>query len=717
MARRVGLPLTGRAAARRHEHTDGHPLYVRTLLGELSAAQLQAPDGDLPVPRSLASTTLARTAELSVDARALGAAMAVVALPIPLALAGRIAGIDRPAEALEDLLSTGFVTWSPGNPGTPVGFAHPLYRAALYADLSPTRRRELHRAAAEVLDARSALAHRVAAADGVDDDLADELSEASRRERLRGARNLAATYLLWASPLGSERSSSEDRLLQAARLLLEDGQTQRAAELRGRLEGCSDSSTRSLVLGMLAWEQGESASAERWLLEAAGPTGEHSADGEVAAAALGHLGLLYYTQGRGQEAVNAGTTVLSLDHPAAELERSGWMAVAIGEATTRGAPAGIRRLADRLPQRASEVPADDVDLLIVRGTLGFYAGHTTAAIADMRSAILLARGGAAAAQLPRAHLQVSQLLLSSGELDEALVHARVALSLVSEERRVWMEAQVHAALARLFAARGEWDTADEHVRAANAAAGVAGTVEAAVTARIAEAAVARARHEPRRVVDLLGPLIGDGRAIPMSTSLAWWPSLVTAMIECGDLDAAEAQIGPLERAAELRGLDLRARIAGTRAQLEGARGLDQAASAFAEAIALLGPDDPLLDRAGLHHFFGRLLAARGRRRQAVDQLRIAHDLLARAGAEPFLQRVDADLASAGIKAAPRGSRSPLDLTEREHDVVALVSKGMTNREVAAELYISAKAIDYHLGNIFRKLGISSRRELRRRFNN
>jgi ATP/maltotriose-dependent transcriptional regulator MalT len=362
------------------------------------------------------------------------------------------------------------------------------------------------------------------------------------------------------------------------------------------------------------------------------------------------------------------------------------------------------------------VPAADADLLIVRGALGFYAGRTTAAIADLRAAIRLARHGAAAAQLPRAHVQLAQLLLSSGEWDEALVHARAALSLVSAERRVWMDAQVHAALARLFGGRGEWQRAGEHLAAADAAAGEAGTIEAVVTTRVAQAAVARARNDPEQVVVVLAPLVQNTRLIPMSTSLAWWPSLIGAMTDSGELAMAAGQIELLGTAAQQRGLDMQARIAGVRAHLEAARGRpDQACSGYDRAITLLGADDPLLDRAELHHRFGQLLAARGgRRRQAVDQLRLAHDLFATAGAEPFLQRVEADLAPHRITVGRPGSRSPLELTDRERDVAVLVAKGMTNREVAAELYVSPKAIDYHLGHIFGKLGITSRRDLRQR---
>jgi DNA-binding CsgD family transcriptional regulator/tetratricopeptide (TPR) repeat protein len=714
MARVAGLALPSRAVERLHEHSGGLALYARTLLAELSISQLAAPGGELPVPRSLASMILARLAELPLDARELAAALSVVGEAVPLPVAGRIARVDHPAQALEALLGTGFVTWWPGEASTPAGFAHPLYRAALYADLAPTRRRELHQAAAESLDAASALRHRVAAAEGIDDDLARNLDESAADRASKGARSAAATYLLWASSLGSVSEPNERRVLRAARLLLEDGQTARAAELRGRVERCGEGPLRSLVLGQLAWEEGASVPAESWLIEAAKPAGGPGPDGEVAAAALGHLGTLYHTQGRGKEAIDAATRLLALNNLPGELERSGWIALAAGRAADQGAVAALDLLASRLPHPAETVPAADADLLIARGVWGFYAGRTTAAIADLRAAIRLARHGAAAVQLPRAHLQLSQLLQSSGEWDEALVHARAALSLVSAERRVWLDPQVHATLARLFGGQGEWQRAGEHLAAADTAAREAGTIEAVVTTRVAQAAVARARNDQKQVVKALAPLVENPRLIPMATSLAWWPILIEAMIDGGELTKAAEQIELLHTAAQQRGLNMQARIAGICAHLEAARGRpDQAYASYDRAIALLGVDDPLLDRAELHHRFGQLLAARGgKRRQAVDQLRLAHDLFARAGAEPFLQRVEADLAPHGITVGRRGSRSPLELTDRERDVAVLVAKGMTNREVAAELYVSPKAVDYHLGHIFGKLGITSRRDLR-----
>ncbi len=267
----MGVALTAKDAARLHRHTSGHPLYARTLLSELTPEQLMVDDGELPAPRSLASTTLARLAGLPSDARALSSALAVVNQRVPLGVAGRVAGLAQPTEALEGLLATGFVRWWPAEAQTPVEFAHPLYRAAVYDDLSPTRRQDLHRAAAEVLDAGAALAHRVAATDHVDDGLADEIDRAARRELGEGDVSLAARYLLWASTLSSRRERAEHRLLEAARLLLADGQTARAGALRPRVEACEQSPLRSLVLGTLAWDDGDAATAERWLLGAPPP--------------------------------------------------------------------------------------------------------------------------------------------------------------------------------------------------------------------------------------------------------------------------------------------------------------------------------------------------------------------------------------------------------------------------------------------------------------
>ena len=235
---------------------------------------------------------------------------------------------------------------------------------------------------------------------------------------------------------------------------------------------------------------------------ASGPIG---ADDRVLARALVQLGGLYAIQGRAQDGIDVAARALALDPADPQVERLGWIALALGVGRLLGAPAGLDRLAERLPQPAEAVPAANADLLVTRGSIGFYAGRTTAAIADLRAAISLGRRGAAVAQLDRAHFHLANLLLNSGEWDEALVHARVALSVVADERRVWMEAQPHGAISGLLASRGEWDAAVPHAKAASDTAAALGTSEAVFTARIAESNLARARDEPEGVVDAMGP--------------------------------------------------------------------------------------------------------------------------------------------------------------------------------------------------------------------
>src|SRR5262249_2406533 len=107
-ANRIVIGLTGAQAARLHRHTGGHPLYVKTLLHELTPQQLTSSTHDLPAPRSLASATMGTLAELSENANQLASALAVLGQRTPLAVVGRVAGVAEPAAALESLLKTGF---------------------------------------------------------------------------------------------------------------------------------------------------------------------------------------------------------------------------------------------------------------------------------------------------------------------------------------------------------------------------------------------------------------------------------------------------------------------------------------------------------------------------------------------------------------------------------------------------------------------------------
>jgi DNA-binding CsgD family transcriptional regulator len=151
--------------------------------------------------------------------------------------------------------------------------------------------------------------------------------------------------------------------------------------------------------------------------------------------------------------------------------------------------------------------------------------------------------------------------------------------------------------------------------------------------------------------------------------------------------------------------------------LEAARGrLPAAEAAFARAAGELGrlPVLPfqwaLLDVA-----WGQVLRRAGRRRAAAERLSAARERLVGLRARPYVQRCEQELAACGLAPAKRSDFDPSRLTAQELAVARLVAAGMTNRQVASELFISIKTVQFHLTHIYAKLGVGSRAELAAQF--
>ena len=133
-------------------------------------------------------------------------------------------------------------------------------------------------------------------------------------------------------------------------------------------------------------------------------------------------------------------------------------------------------------------------------------------------------------QLARCHYLMAVLLTNSGEWDDAIVHARTAVSIATDDQLVWMQSQCHAALGTLSAYRGDWHNAEIHVDRANHTAAGTDNVEALATARVAAAALARAQDQPEEVISALADLPD---AVPMLSGLYFWPPLISALIDTG----------------------------------------------------------------------------------------------------------------------------------------------------------------------------------------
>jgi hypothetical protein len=589
VARQCGSPLNRQSVERLHKHTLGHVLYVRTMLSELSMEQLTSGEGELPAPRSLASTTVGRMADTTAVAQRLGAALAVLNRRFPLHLVARVAEVGEPEKALEELLDTGFVSWLPAEAGTPIEYAHPLYRAAIYEDLSPSLRHDLHVAAANALDHDDALAHRVASAEPGDQQLIDDLLTQARATESRREFALSAKYWLWVANLSPVREQGDLGALQGARLLIASGQFHRAESLLGQIIAAAVSPLRSFVLGTLAWMGGDAVRAERWfdeVLTLADGDGSHAS---LKVEALVKLATLFVIEHRADEACEVATQVLRLEPADAPTTVRAWSELVRAEGQLRGAAAGLTMLAARLDGDGFRVKDSEVDLLLTRGILGFYAGRNVQATADFRNVIRLVRQGAQTTELPRVHLQLAQLLIIGGEWDEAVVHARLGLSLVDDGGQVWIEAQAHAALASVMASRGQWIAAIAHAKSARGVADIVGTLEAIFTAHIAESTLARARGDAAGVIASLGPLVGSGdsKTMSMMTSLGWWPVLINAYLDHGDVMSAQRQLDQLRIAAFDRAIDFEGRLEGLQARLDAATGNpDQAELKFARSLDL-----------------------------------------------------------------------------------------------------------------------------------
>jgi DNA-binding CsgD family transcriptional regulator len=131
-----------------------------------------------------------------------------------------------------------------------------------------------------------------------------------------------------------------------------------------------------------------------------------------------------------------------------------------------------------------------------------------------------------------------------------------------------------------------------------------------------------------------------------------------------------------------------------------------------EALARLGRTRRRPDLARAHLLYGEWLRREGRRADAREQLRAAHDQFTSIGTEAFAERARRELIATGERVRKRSVETCDQLTPQEGQIARLARDGHTNPEIASQLFLSARTVEWHLGKVFGKLGVSSRRELR-----
>jgi DNA-binding CsgD family transcriptional regulator len=141
---------------------------------------------------------------------------------------------------------------------------------------------------------------------------------------------------------------------------------------------------------------------------------------------------------------------------------------------------------------------------------------------------------------------------------------------------------------------------------------------------------------------------------------------------------------------------------------------ERAEEFYAEAADRLGRTRMAFDLARAHLLYGEWLRRQRRRVDAREQLRTAYDLFSDFGMEAFAERARVELEATGEHARGRTIDSLAHLTPQETQISRLVAQGNTNREIAAQLFISPSTVEYHLRKVFRKLGVKSRTQLANR---
>jgi DNA-binding CsgD family transcriptional regulator len=215
-----------------------------------------------------------------------------------------------------------------------------------------------------------------------------------------------------------------------------------------------------------------------------------------------------------------------------------------------------------------------------------------------------------------------------------------------------------------------------------------------------------AATEPVRATGLLG--VGGHPGM-----FTWRGLEADALTGLGRLDDAETALREFSGAIPAAGLVSAAlTLARCRGNLAVARGdAAQAEAAFRRGHELAADLPMPFEHALLSLDNGRRLRAAGNRPPAVRRLEQAHQLFSRLGAEPYLLACVADLATLQVTATEGSPAALAGLSRAELAVARLVATGLTNREVASELFVSVKTVEYHLRNSYIKLDITSRREL------
>jgi DNA-binding CsgD family transcriptional regulator len=702
--------LSPAGAARLHEHTNGHPLHARHLLAELPPHSLSYGQGPLPAPRSLAAAVAARLGACRPATRELVAAGAVMGRRFALAAALSLAASGTDAgEAVGEAVGAGLLEEVPGAAGQELAFTSSLIRGVVYHGIDSARRRQLHRRQA-ARGGRGAVWHRVAAADGPDEELAADIERVARDQLARGGPHLAAASLRHALDLTPHGPARTPRLLAAVEALLVAGDIATTLDYQDELAAGDPAAWSDYVSGYQLLLLGRFADARARLLRAlkqvraGGHAASHGGPPDLEARVTTQLAII---------------AILSVSYPemieygAAAVTKSAepWVAAFAGFTRALGLAVAGRSEEALAELRGADAPGapGGLDGLVARGMIRLWADDLDGARDDLSGAVRRAIRGEP--------LRVGQALGFLGEVEyrvgalgEAVLHTEMAVADAEENNRVWDYAMLHALACYPRAARAEWDLAQEHAEQSARWARAAGSPAGLMYAIAARAAIAQSRDDAALLLSAAEEADGIYPGREPGTHLVG-PLRADALSRLGRCAEAQAALDAFPALSASR-LSAQAAVARVKAQIAAAQGAYATAlDECARAGRLAGEAGLRLEAARITLLTGVIQAAAGRRAAAERSLRTAMHRFGLLGATAYVTLTLAAAERAGLPL--NGTPAALaTLTPAERAVAGLVHRGLSNRQIAERLVLSVKTVEFHLTNVFRRLDVGTRAELR-----
>ena len=590
-------------------------------------------------------------------------------------------------------------------------FRHPLIRSAAYAAGSDEERRRVHvaLAAAQEVDSERRVWHLAAATSGPDADLADALLDAARTAEARGGMAATAALLQRSAELTTEPGLRADRTLAAAQAHLDAGafvtaltllpvaeanavddlQRARADLIRGRIDRAAHSGRQAPVALLRAarrLETLEPALARRTYLDAwsaalvAGSLAAPSSDlVAVSQAACRYLGDTE-RHGPADHLLEGLATLITTGSAAAEPSlRSAVTAYLDDQETTDRLHAGV---------------------LVANAALALWDYDAWEAVSTRH--VDLARASGALAPLANALNAHRVIALWRGDVEQARqlgVEEQTVKEVTGTQRASYgdlflLAYQGHAALAGPLIAAA---AAEATVRGEGLGLQICDRATALLhlgLGHYTEAAAAAARA----ATGDLGPFTGQAL-----------PDLIEAAARSGAADTASVALARLTTYTAVAGSDWAAALlARSRAFVSDG---EDAERGYVEAVERLSRTRLRFELARTRLLYGEWLRRQRRRADARIQLKAAFEDFATMGADGFAERARHELLATGEKVRKRTVDTLNDLTPQEEQIARMARAGRTNPEIGAELYISARTVEWHLRKVFAKLGITSRREL------